>query len=101
MQLVLRAEALEELRFFFAFGGLQALDVTAPNLLLLKLELAIGLRVARITAPRLQEISMFSSIPATPWTLMCMAWQAFVVSESFIYTCTGSTVTRRTIAFGS
>nr|TKW16451.1 hypothetical protein SEVIR_5G300500v2 [Setaria viridis] len=58
MQLVLRAEALEELRFFFAFGGLQALDVTAPNLLLLKLELAIGLRVARITAPRLQEISI-------------------------------------------
>ncbi|RCV27099.1 hypothetical protein SETIT_5G297800v2 [Setaria italica] len=56
--LVLRAEALEELRFFFAFGGLQALDVTAPNLLLLKLELAIGLRVARITAPRLQEISI-------------------------------------------
>ncbi|OEL15146.1 hypothetical protein BAE44_0023835 [Dichanthelium oligosanthes] len=52
-QLVLRVEALEELHVFLA--GLQALDVTAPNLLVLKLEATVRVRIARIIAPRLQE----------------------------------------------
>jgi hypothetical protein len=54
--LVLRAEALEELEVSFAWC-LRALDVTAPNLRLLKVK-RCATDVVRIVAPRLEEIFM-------------------------------------------
>ncbi|CAL4961698.1 unnamed protein product [Urochloa decumbens] len=65
-QLVLRVEALEELRISLAFG--LALDVTAPNLLVLKLKVASDVRIAKMIAPRLQEIRMLIN-PCDPQDL--------------------------------
>ncbi|CAO2183061.1 unnamed protein product [Urochloa humidicola] len=65
-QLVLRAEALVELRIFF-MGGL-ALDVTAPNLLVLKIKKTFLPSVARIMAPRLQKFRLFIN-PCKPLDL--------------------------------
>ncbi|KAL6649506.1 hypothetical protein ACP70R_013730 [Stipagrostis hirtigluma subsp. patula] len=64
-QLVLRAEALEELDLYFA-QDLQTLDVTAPNLRVLKLKHCFYNgpddhdedKAIRIVAPRLEEIAV-------------------------------------------
>ncbi|RLN30056.1 hypothetical protein C2845_PM05G17720 [Panicum miliaceum] len=55
-QLAFRSEALQKLKLCHV-EGLRVLDVTAPNLRVLKLDYAVG-EVLRIAAPRLQEIGI-------------------------------------------